>query len=55
MTAMLGAIILAVVVIVVIPVGVVMSSVLAAAAIGWALKDDADGRFEGSELVELNR
>jgi hypothetical protein len=54
MTAMLGAIIIAVVVIVVIPVGVIMSSVLAAVAIGWSLKDDADARFEGSELLELN-
>jgi hypothetical protein len=51
---MLGAIILAVVILL-IPVAVIMSGAAAAALIGWALKSDADGRFEGSELIDLNR
>jgi hypothetical protein len=49
---MLGAIILAVVILL-IPVGVIMSGALAAGLLGWSLKDDAEGRYEGSELVDL--
>jgi hypothetical protein len=52
---MLGAIALAVVIVVLIPVGVIMSGAAGAALLGWALKADADDRYEGSELVELNR
>jgi hypothetical protein len=52
---MLGAIILAVVVVILIPVGVIMSGAAGAAILGWALKSDGDARYEGSELVELNR
>ncbi len=52
---MLGAIILAVIVVVVIPVGVIMSGAAGAALIGWALKSDGDARYEGSELLDLNR
>jgi hypothetical protein len=54
MTPMLGAIIVAIVILL-IPVAVIMSGAAAAALIGWALKTDADARYEGSELVELNR
>lgn len=52
---MLGAIILAVVVVILIPVGVIMSGAAGAAILGWALKSDGDARYEGSELIELNR
>ena len=52
---MLGALILAFVIVVVIPVGVVMSSAVAAAILGQALSEDAEARYEGSELVELNK
>lgn len=51
---MLGAIIAAIVIVVVIPVSVLMSGGLGAAIIGWFLRDDADNRHEGSELVDLN-
>ncbi len=52
---MLGAIIIAVVVIVVIPVGVIMSSVLAAVAIGWSLKDDARRPLRGQRAARAER
>ncbi|HLM65476.1 MAG TPA: hypothetical protein VK306_14350 [Acidimicrobiales bacterium] len=52
---MIGAVILAVILLVVFPVAVAMSGALAAAGLGWALKSDADARYEGSELLELNR
>ena len=51
---MLGAIVLAVIIVVVIPVTVAMSGALAAALLGWRLKDDAEERHEGSELIDLN-
>jgi hypothetical protein len=50
-----GAIILAIVLVVVIPVAVCMSGAAVAALLGWSLKNDADARNEGSELIELNR
>lgn len=50
---MLGAIVL-VVVLLLIPVMVLMTGGIAAAALGFALKSDADARHEGSELVDLN-
>jgi hypothetical protein len=50
-----GAIILAIVIVVVIPVAVCMSGAVVAALLGWSLKDDAEARNEGSELIELNR
>jgi hypothetical protein len=50
---MLGALIVAAVIVVVLPVGLMMSGALASAVIGWALKDDADARHEGSELIDL--
>jgi hypothetical protein len=50
-----GAIILAIVIVVAIPVAVCMSGAVVAALLGWSLKDDAEARNEGSELIELNR
>jgi hypothetical protein len=52
---MLGGILIAIVLVVVIPVAVMMTGALVAAALGWALKEDAEGRNEGSELIALNR
>ncbi len=52
---MIGAIILIFALVVVIPVGVLMSSTIAAGILGWALTTDAEARNEGSELIELNR
>jgi hypothetical protein len=49
---MLGAIII-VVVLLAIPVVLCMSGAVAAALIGWTLKDDAVARYEGSELLDL--
>jgi hypothetical protein len=52
---MIGAIVLAVVIVIVIPVGVVMSGAVAAALLGTAATSDAEARYEGSELVDLNK
>lgn len=52
---MIGAIVLAVVIVVAIPVGVVMSGAVAAALLGTAATSDAEARYEGSELVDLNK
>jgi hypothetical protein len=52
---MLGAILIAVVLVVVIPVAVMMSGAVVAAVLGWALKEDAEVRNAGSELIALNR
>jgi hypothetical protein len=52
---MVGAVIVAVVIVVAIPVGLMMSGAVASAIIGWALREDAVDRNEGSELVELNK
>jgi hypothetical protein len=52
---MLGALILAFVIVVVIPVGVIMSMTLVAALLGQTMTEDAEGRFEGSELIELTK
>lgn len=50
-----GGIVIAVVLVIVIPVAVMMSGSILAAALGWSLKDDAEHRNEGSELIALNR
>jgi hypothetical protein len=52
---MLGGIIIVIVLVVVIPVTVMMSGSVLSAALGWSLKDDAEQRNEGSELIALNR
>lgn len=52
---MAGAIIFAVVLVVVIPVGVMMSGAVASAILGWSLTDDAATRYQGHELLELNK
>ena len=52
---MFGGILIAVVLVVVIPVLVMMTGPLVAAALGWSLKEDAEATHEGSELIALNR
>jgi hypothetical protein len=52
---MIGAIVMAVVIVIVIPVGVLMSGAVAAALLGTAATSDAEGRYEGSELLDLNK
>ncbi len=54
MAAMIGAAIIVFVLIVFIPVSVLMSGSLGAAAIGFFLRNEADARHEGSELIDLN-
>jgi hypothetical protein len=51
---MVGAILI-VVVLLAIPVAVCMSGAIAAAVLGWSLKEDVEARHEGSELIELNK
>jgi hypothetical protein len=51
---MTGAILMALVLVIVIPVAVCMSGAVLAALLGWSLKEDADARNEGSELIALN-
>jgi hypothetical protein len=50
----LGAAIIVFVLVIAIPVSVLMSGGFGAAVIGWFLRDDAEARHEGSELVDLN-
>ena len=38
-----------------IPVALMMTGPVIAALLGWTLKDDAEARNEGSELIALNR
>ena len=52
---MLGGIIIAIVLVVLIPVALMMTGTVIAALLGWTLKDDAEARNEGSELIALNR
>lgn len=52
---MLGPIIIVVALLVAIPVGVLMSGGVAAALLGFLIKDDVDRSHEGSELLETNR
>lgn len=52
---MIGPILIAIVLLVVIPVGLLMSGAAMSAILGWFLREDAEDRYEGSELVELNR
>ena len=54
MRDVVAAIILAVVIVVVLPVAILMSGAIGAMILGWRLKEDAEERHEGSELVDLN-
>jgi cytochrome b subunit of formate dehydrogenase len=54
MISMAGALVMVFILLVVIPVGVLMSGAIVAAVLGWVLRDDAEKRHEGSELIETN-
>ena len=51
---MLGAIILVVVIVFVLPSAILISGGIGAAVLGFFLKDEAERRHEGSELLDLN-
>jgi len=51
----LGPIIIVIVLVVAIPVGVLISGGVFAAVLGTFLRNDADGRYEGTEYVELGK
>ena len=50
----LGAIILVLVIVFVLPSAVLISGGIASAVLGFFLRDEADRRHEGSELLDLN-
>ncbi len=50
-----GGLIIVFVLVVAIPVAVMMTGPIVAGLLGWTLKEDAEARNEGSELIELNR
>ena len=52
---MAGALVVAFIIIVVLPVTLMALGAGVAGILGWALKDDAEDRHEGSELIELNQ
>jgi hypothetical protein len=49
-----GVIIVAVIIVIVLPVTFLATGGVAAALLGWALKDNADATHEGSELLDTN-
>lgn len=51
---MIGALALAFVIVVVLPVAFLMTGGILSAVMAWMLKDDAEHRFEGSELARLD-
>lgn len=51
----IGAVVITVLLVVVFPVTIFASGAAGSALLGKFLKDDADQRHEGSELLELNR
>lgn len=52
---MIGPVLTVIAIVIVVPVSVLMSGALASAIMGYFLRDDAEERYEGSELIELNR
>lgn len=52
---MWGALLMVIVLVLVIPPVVLISCGFVAAALGFGLKDDAEQRHQGSELVDLNQ
>jgi hypothetical protein len=50
----IGALALAFVIVVLLPVAFLMTGGVLSAVMGWMLKDDAEHRFEGSELLHLD-
>jgi hypothetical protein len=50
----LGALILAFIIIVALPVSFLVTGGVIAAVLGWSAKEDAEARYEGSELIDLS-
>ncbi|GAC1307316.1 MAG: hypothetical protein NVSMB16_03530 [Acidimicrobiales bacterium] len=51
---MIGAILVVVAVVVVLPPMFLMGGLIFSGVLGWLLKDDAEQRHAGSELIDLN-
>lgn len=51
---MIGALALAFAIVVVLPVAFLMTAAILTAVMGWLLKSDAEHRFAGSELLDLD-
>ncbi|MDQ3757297.1 MAG: hypothetical protein M3394_05575 [Actinomycetota bacterium] len=51
---MIGALVVAFVIVVMLPVAFLMTGGILSVLMGWMLKDDAEHRFEGSELLQLD-
>lgn len=51
----LGPILTVIAIVVAIPVSIMLSGAALSGVLGWLLKDDAEERYEGSELIDLNR
>lgn len=49
-----GTVVIIVLLVVVVPVMIIMTGLLASAALGYVLKKDVDTTYEGSELLELS-
>jgi hypothetical protein len=49
-----GPLIMVFVLLVFIPISVCITGAIVAAILGWSLKDDAEDRNEGSELLEIS-
>ena len=49
-----GTVVIVVLLVVVVPVAIMLSGMVAAGLLGYALKTDVDKEFEGSELLELS-
>lgn len=52
---MIGPILVTIAIVIAIPVGIMMSGAAVSGVLGWLLKDDAEERYDGSELIDLNR
>jgi hypothetical protein len=50
-----GAVIVAVIIVIVLPVTLMVLGTVVAGLLGWSLKDDAEDRYAGSELIDLNK
>ena len=49
-----GAIAIVIILVIALPVAVLIGSTLIAGTIGWAIKDEVDAEYEGTEFLELS-
>ena len=52
---MAGAVLIVIVLVIAIPVAILIGTSLIPLVFGWLLKEDAEARNEGSELIALNK